>query len=175
MTCSFHSDENFAKLFRNKNIKQNKVLELAIEDLHLICLPYNASTQQPANATEGCALDCNITAPLTNLDHQDTASITTAFSTLEDEVEGGKDVISVFNIVIATVSGSLMKKIYPNYAYKCQQMKFTSIPGEDPVAAAMGLRQYTYGLCRESLKRYLFVLLFCSWEVDVIFYFLLFN
>ncbi len=124
------------------------MLELAIGDLHLVCLPYNASTQQqqpPPNQIND--------VPFNNPDYQDTASITTALSTLEDEVEGGKDVISVFNIVIATVSGNLMKKIYPNYAYKCQQMKFTSIPGEDPIAAAMGLRQYTYGLCRESLKR----------------------
>jgi len=143
-----NSDENFAKLFRNKNTKNNKVLELAIGDLHLISLPFNLGSQSPDNTTSNTAADLSIG------DYQDNASITTSYSNIEDDGDSTKDIVSMFNIVIATVSGNLMRQIYPNYSYKCQQHKYTSIPGEDPMAAAMGLRQYTYGSCRQSLRRY---------------------
>jgi hypothetical protein len=45
-----------------------------------------------------------------------------------------------------------MLEIQKDFIYKCQSKNIT-LPGEDPIAAAMGLRTKLTGVCNASIKR----------------------
>lgn len=125
LTIHSHSKDNFAKLFVVKGSLAGKSFELAMDDLHFISFPCLISGQTDEPPASG-----------------------------ESSEEKAPDVISMFNIVIATISGQAMQRINKNFLYKCQ-CKYLSHCGEDPIAAALGLRLYSYGICKQSLRRVL--------------------
>lgn len=129
------SQENFAKLFRSKNSLCHKVLELSIGDLSFISYPC------PCHSDEDHSTDTNVTRSA----HGESSN---------------QEVITFFNVVITSVSLKTLVKLDRNFIYKCQT-KFSSISGEDPIAAAMGLKGRYNNLCQQTLRRLIEVISNC--------------
>ncbi len=60
---------------------------------------------------------------------------------------------SMFNIVIVSITGRAMRRINRDFMFKCQY-RGLSPAGSDPVAAALALRDRSFGVCTASLRRY---------------------
>ena len=130
MSPSSFSLENLAKLFRPKNALYNKILEISIDDLNFVSYPCQC---QGSSYDEASIHDDN---PTSNGGGAGLMS-----NTLSPIAVGGcqsGEVITMFNLIVTSVSHKAMLKINPAFAYKCQY-KFASTPGSDPVAAAIGV------------------------------------
>ncbi len=138
------SDENFAKLFRAKNALLGKFLDFSIGDLHFISLPCTCPLASPATPShdEAQHKEKSYAEAVTGMPP----------SVVNPDVQIERDLISSFNIVIATISRKAMAEIQRDFIYKCQS-KCCTLPGEDPIAAAMGLRTKLTGVCNSSIKR----------------------
>lgn len=146
LACSL---ENLAKLFRPKNALLSKVLEISIDDLCFISYPCqchglaydeangngNASSEVGANGAYNQGSVNPLSSPIGLHSSQ-----------------SGSEVITMFNVIITSVSSKAMRKINPEFVFKCQY-KFASTPGADPIASALGLRAQSYGICRETIRR----------------------
>ena len=141
--------ENLAKLFRPKNALYSKVLEISVDDLCFVSYPcqcqgltYN-DTGTDNDSTSNC---------LTGLSSSPTLSpaMSPVNSINTNNFPG--EVITMFNVIITSVSSKAMRQIIPDFEFKCQ-FKFASMPGSDPVAAALGLRCQTYGICKQTMRR----------------------
>lgn len=128
------SQDNFAKLFRPKNALLNRVLSLTIDDLQFTSYP--------------CPIGGEATSPVPGASESDVQTSGTASSSGTELYY----VISMFNIVIVSVTGKAMKKINPSIPYRCQ-LRHSGLPGTDPVAVALGLREACCGVCSQSLQR----------------------
>jgi hypothetical protein len=134
--------ENLAKLFRPKNALFGKVLEITIDDL---CF-YSYPCQCQGLAYEGAAAENDITT------NAPSASPTPMVSPAPVTGTNPAEVITMFNVIITTISAKAMRKINPDFEFKCH-FQFASLPGTDPVASALGLRTQSNGLCRNTLRR----------------------
>lgn len=149
---NFISLENLAKLFRPKNALLSKVLEISIDDLNFISYPcpcqglsYDDMNLSNIPANEAGALNgggaLGVLGSPMGLPASQNGSCNSG------------EVITMFNVIITSVSCKAMRKINPDFAFKCQY-KFASTPGADPIASALGLRAQSYGICRETIRRY---------------------
>ena len=160
-----YSLENLAKLFRPKNALLGKVLEISIDDLCFVSYPcqchgleYDDAQFDSDVATNGFA---SSPSPVSSMAQTATAATSTTTTTANSATTAassssstgsGRDTITMFNVIITSVSSTAMKKINPNFEFKCQH-KSASVPGIDPVAAALGLRAQSYGICKQTIRR----------------------
>lgn len=153
--------ENIAKLFRPKNALLGKVLELSIEEFNFVSFPCQCpnlvsegiETSTTSSATGDVGLTNSSTVGNTTcvVDNgpNTTAGDATASTTA---APSGLEVITMFNVIITSVSSQAMRKIDPEFYFKCQY-ESTGIPGADPVAAALGIHGHTFGICKQSIRR----------------------
>lgn len=123
----------------------NKVLELTIDDLHFISFPCPCTAAAVSDAT----LSTNNTTGQQSGD----VSIADTQSMGSGVLGSSGYTLSMFNIVVVSVTAKAMRKINPNLLFKCQHRGVASA-GSDPIAAAHALRDRPYGVCTASLKRY---------------------
>ena len=135
--------ENLAKLFRPKNALYNKILEISIDDLNFVSYPCQC---QGSSYDEASVHDDN------SISGGFGGSLSNALSPVAVAGSQSGEVITMFNLIVTSVSHKAMLKINPAFAYKCQY-KFASTPGSDPVAAAIGVNNQCYGLCKQTIKR----------------------
>ena len=145
-TNYIHSLENLAKLFRPKNALYNKILEISIDDLNFVSYPCQCQGSASDDASVNDSNTTNIVAA-GSLQNNPLSPI--ALGTSQSA-----EVITMFNIIVTSVSHKAMLKINPDFVYKCKY-KFVSTPGSDPVAAAIGVNMQSYGLCKQSIRRFL--------------------
>jgi len=138
--------ENLAKLFRPKNALYNKILEISIDDLNFVSYPCQCqgSASDEISTNDTAASNTATTGSLQN----------NPLSPVALGTSQSAEVITMFNIIVTSVSHKAMLKINPDFVYKCKY-KFVSTPGSDPVAAAIGVNTQSYGLCKQSIRRYL--------------------
>jgi hypothetical protein len=132
-----------AKLFRPKNALFSKVLEISIDDLCFVSYP----CQCQGLAYEGMVLESDMSSTTGN-----PLGISPILTPINVPSNGAGEVITMFNVIITSVSSKAMHKINSDFVFKCQY-KFASAPGCDPVAAALGLRSQSYGVCKQTLRR----------------------
>ena len=145
-TNYIHSLENLAKLFRPKNALYNKILEISIDDLNFVSYPCQC---QGSASDDASVNDSNTTNIVGSGSLQNNPLSPIALGTSQSA-----EVITMFNIIVTSVSHKAMLKINPDFVYKCKY-KFVSTPGSDPVAAAIGVNMQSYGLCKQSIRRFL--------------------
>eukprot|EP01032_Pedospumella_encystans_P018954 gene18954-21562_t len=136
--------ENLAKLFRPKNALYNKILEISIDDLNFVSYPCQCQGSASDDASVNDSNSTNIVAA-GSLQNNPLSPV--ALGTSQSA-----EVITMFNIIVTSVSHKAMLKINPDFVYKCKY-KFVSTPGSDPVAAAIGVNMQSYGLCKQSIRR----------------------
>ncbi len=130
-----------AKLFRPKNALYNKILEVSIDDLCFVSYPCQCQR-----------LSYNDTSSVTDSSGMMAAGSFSALSPIVIGNAQSEEVITMFNVIITSVSHKAMLKINPDFSYKCQY-KFASMPGSDPIAAAIGVTSQNYGLCKQTIRR----------------------
>lgn len=154
LRVSSRSLENLAKLFRPKNALLSKVLEISIDDLCFISYPCQCHglTYDEAASSGNGGSEAGLPG----------ASANTTLGPLNSPIglytaqSGGNssgEVITMFNVIVTCVSSKAMRKINPEFVFKCMY-KYASKPGTDPIASALGLRNQSYGICRETIRRY---------------------
>jgi hypothetical protein len=70
------------------------------------------------------------------------------------------EAITMFNIIVTSVSAKAMRRMNADFAYKCQ-FRGICVPGADPLAASIGLRSHGYGICHQTIVRYARGLFLC--------------
>jgi hypothetical protein len=68
-------------------------------------------------------------------------------------------VTTLFNVVIAKISYKAMKRINVSFSYRCQ-LKHSSLPGCNPISAALGMSKDNFGICNSVLKKFVVCLLY---------------
>lgn len=128
-----------------------KSFELAIDDLHF--LSYPCSPKKTTFPSTSLA-ETEDTTNKTEEGKMKKTEISSTGATSSSSQSQTEDILSQFNIVIATISGEAMARVNRNFLYKCQ-CRYYGHPGEDPMSLLLGLRQFSYGICTPTLKRLL--------------------
>lgn len=124
-------------------------MDFSIGDLHFISLPCTCPLVAPAVPPAHDAADAH---NVKEKSYAEAVAGNQPPSIVNPEGSGEGDLISSFNIVIAVISRKAMFEIQKDFLYNCQN-KSCALAGEDPIAAAMGLRTKLTGVCNASIKR----------------------
>lgn len=127
----------------------NKILEVTIDDIHFLSFPCQNSSDEHTHRSTGSEDGLLSHASFDLSSGQDNATSTN--NNIGHKDSSGTQVV-MFNIVVAMVSIKGIKNFFPEFVHKCQA-KYSCAPGVDPIAAALGIRNDFYGICRQVLKR----------------------
>ena len=154
-------------------------MELEIDDLHFVSFPCHCSDTYTSSSTSGDVISGSTSiqgsSSKNNLAGADAVSaegftfgcfnisIRCQLQLISNAGKQTAEVITLFNLVIATVSRKAIRRIDPQFLYRCQKGRqmssfsaACSYPGVDPIAAAMALPDSSdraYGVCNQVLRR----------------------
>eukprot|EP00981_Chlorochromonas_danica_P002800 scaffold539_cov187-Ochromonas_danica.AAC.21 len=131
-----------------------KSFELAIDDLHFLSYPCSPKKTTFPSLSETENTNNKVEEEKTKKTEISSSSSGGGGGGASSSQSQTEDILSQFNIVIATISGEAMAKVNRNFLYKCQ-CRYYGHPGEDPMSLLLGLRQFSYGICTPTLKRLL--------------------